>query len=129
MAQHHPHELTARCPGCGSEATIKDGHVRGRPRRRCKTCARRYMRTTPRGYVAAVRHEALKLYASGLSMNRTGQLLGVSCQTVMRWVRVAGEQVEARLPDGRVVSVEADEMHHYIQKNGAKSGSSKPSTS
>jgi transposase-like protein len=74
MANHHPHALAPACPGRGGEATIKDGHVRGYPRRRCKACGRRYMRSTPRGSAPSARHEALKLYASGLSMNRTGQL-------------------------------------------------------
>ncbi|MCB1884531.1 MAG: helix-turn-helix domain-containing protein [Geminicoccaceae bacterium] len=48
------------------------------------------MHTTPRGHSAAARAMALKLYASGVSMNRTGHLVGTSCQSVMRWVRRAG---------------------------------------
>ena len=37
-----------------------------------------FMRTTPRGHPAAVRVMALKLYASEVSMNRTGQFVGAS---------------------------------------------------
>ena len=107
MVEQHSHTLTAACPGCSSTDTVKDGHVRGRPRRRCKTCGRRYQRTSPRGYSKEIKHQALKLYASGVSMNRTGQLLGISGQSVMRWVRSAGARAERQLPrQGRVVAIE-----------------------
>ncbi|MCB1885570.1 MAG: IS1 family transposase, partial [Geminicoccaceae bacterium] len=75
MTQQHVHTLTATCPGCNGSDTVKDGHVRGRPRRRCKACGRRYQRTSPRGHPKGVKHQALKPYALGLSLNRTGQVI------------------------------------------------------
>ncbi len=76
---------------------VKNGCARGYKRRRYKTC----------GHSAATRAMALKLYASGVSMNRVGQLPGASCQSVVRWVPQAGAKAETQLPSGRIVSVEA----------------------
>ena len=116
------------CPRCAHEASKAHGSVRAKKRWQCLGCGFSFTRTTPRGHPAGVRHQALKLYASGVSMNRTGQLVGVGCQSIMRWVRQAGTRAEAALPAGRTVSIEADDMHHYLEKKPVSSGCSRRST-
>ena len=63
------------------------------------------------------------LYRVGLSLSAVGKRLGVSAQSVMRWVRD-----HARLhcpkpePTGRATVVELDEVWHFVQKRPVSSG-------
>ena len=65
---------------------IRSGHACGRQRWRCKGCGRQFTRTTPRGKPAGMKRHAVELYCMGLSMNAVGQRLGVSAQSVLRWI-------------------------------------------
>ena len=80
-------ERPEACPACGGSGLIKSGHACGRQRWRCKGCGRQFTRTTPRGKPATVKAAAIELYCTGLSLNAIGKRLGVSAQSVMRWVR------------------------------------------
>jgi hypothetical protein len=72
----------------------------------------------------ATKVTAVLLYLSGLSMNRTARLLGVSTPTVMAWIeRFAEVYARKPEPEGRAVVVELDEMWHYLKKSGTSSGS------
>jgi hypothetical protein len=72
----------------------------------------------------AMKVTAVLLYVSGLSMNRTAKLLGVSTPTVMAWIeRFAEVYAQKPEPEGRAVVVELDEMWHYLKKSGTSSGS------
>jgi transposase-like protein len=75
------------CPACCRSVLIKSGHACGRQRWRCKGCGRQFTRITPRGKPVAMKREAVSLYCMGLSLNAIGKRLGVSAQSVMRWVR------------------------------------------
>ncbi len=71
---------------------------------------------------------AVLLYLSGLSMNRTAKLLGVSTPSVMTWIerfaKVYAQKHEPEPePEGRALVVELDEMWHYLEKSGTSSGS------
>src|SRR3954465_896603 len=52
--------------------------MRTKQRYRCKACGLNFTDTTPRGKPLALKVAAVLLYISGLSMNRTAKLLGVS---------------------------------------------------
>jgi insertion element IS1 protein InsB len=80
-------EHPGACPACGGATLIRPGHACGRQRWRCKSCGRQFTRTEPRGMPAATKREAVGLYCAGLSMSAIGRRLGVSAQSVMRWVR------------------------------------------
>ena len=67
-----------RCKRCGSEEHVKNGLMRGKQRYRCKACGLNFTDTPLRGKPLALKVAAVLLYVSGLSMNRTAQLLGVS---------------------------------------------------
>ena len=75
-----------RCKGCGSEEQTKNGFMRGKQRYRCKACGLIVTDTPPRGLPLQVKVMAVLLYVSGLSMNRTAKLLGVSTPSVMHWI-------------------------------------------
>ena len=113
-----------RCKRCGSEEQVKNGLMRGKQRYRCKACGLNFTATPPRGMPLRVKVTAVLLYLSGLSMNRTAKLLGVSTPTVMTWIeRFAEVYAQKPEPEGRAVVVELDEMWHFLKKSGTSSGS------
>ena len=118
------------CPACGGSGLSGSGHAGGRQRWRCKGGGRQFTRMTPRGKPAAMKREAVALYCTGLSLNATGKRLGVSVQSVMRWVRDhAREHCPKPEPvGGRAAVVELDEVWHFVQKKPASSGSGRRST-
>ncbi len=113
-----------RCKRCGAEEHVRNGLMRGKQRYRCKTCGLNFTDTPPRGMPLAMKVAAVLLYVSGLSMNRTARLLGVSTPTVMAWIeRFAEAYAQKPEPEGRAVVVELDEMWHYLKKSQTSSGS------
>ena len=113
-----------RCKRCGAEEHVRNGLMRGKQRYRCKTCGLNFTDTPPRGRPLAMKVAAVLLYVSGLSMNRTAKLLGVSTPTVMAWIeRFAEAYAQKPEPEGRAVGVELDEMGHYLKKSRTSSGS------
>ena len=106
-----------RCKRCGAEEHVKNGLMRGKQRYRCKVCGLNFTGTPPRGMPLAMKVTAVLLYVSGLSMNRTAKLLGVSTPTVMVWIeRFAEVYAQKPGPEGHAVVVELDEMWHYPKK-------------
>ena len=75
------------CKKCGSTAYHKSGHIHGKQRYKCKQCGHQYTKTTPQGKPERDKIISLVLVLSGLSMNATAKIIGVSTQTVMRWIR------------------------------------------
>ncbi len=80
-----------RCKGCGSEEQVRNGFMRGEQRYRCEACGLNFTDTPPRGMPPRMKVEAVLLYVSGLSMNRTAKLLGVSTPTVQAWIEKFAE--------------------------------------
>jgi transposase len=113
-----------RCKRCGAEERVKNGLMRGKQRYRCKACGLNFTDTPPRGMPLTMKVTAVLLYVSGLSMNRTAKLLGVSTPTVMTWIeRFAEVYAQKPEPEGRAAVVELDEVWHYLKKSGTSSGS------
>ena len=113
-----------RCKRCGSAEQTKNGFMRGRQRYRCRACGLNFTDTPPRGMPLQVKVTAVLLYISGLSMNRTAKLLGVSTPSVMAWIeRFAKEHAPKPEPVGRALVVELDEMWHFLKKRPTSSGS------
>ena len=110
--------MELKCLKCGCERAYKYGRMKGNQRYRCKNCGYQYTKTTPRGKPEKDKILALILYLSGLSMNATAKILGVTAQSVMRWIRKMYDRFIMEKPDiSAVKEVEMDEMHHYYQKN------------
>ena len=116
--------MALRCRRCGSEEQVKNGFMKGLQRCRRKACGLDLTDTPPRGMPLAMKATAVLLYLSGLSMNRTAKLLGVSTPSVMTWIeRFAEAYAQKPEPEGRALVVELDEMWHYLKKSGTSSGS------
>ena len=113
-----------RCKRCGGEEHVRNGLMRGKQRYRCKACGLNFTDTPPRGMPLAMKVTAVLLYLSGLSMNRTAKLLGVSTPGVMAWIeQFAKAYAQKPEPEGRAVVVELDEMWHFLKKSPTSSGS------
>ena len=116
--------MRLRCKGCGGEEHVKNGLTRGKQRYRCKACGLNFTDTPPRGLPLALKATAVLLYVSGLSMNRTAKLLGVSTPSVQAWIEQFAQAYAQRPePEGRALVIELDEMWHYLKKSRASSGS------
>jgi transposase-like protein len=113
-----------RCKRCGSEEHVKNGLMRGQQRYLCKDCGLNFTDTPARGKPLALKVAAVLLSISGLSMNRTAQLLGVSTPTVQAWLeQFAAAYAQKPEPEGRAVVIELDEMWHFLKKSQSRSGS------
>ena len=118
--------MALRCKGCGGAEHVKNGLMRGKQRYRCKACGLNFTNTPPRGLPLALKATAVLLYVSGLSMNRTAKLLGVSTPSVQAWIeQFAAVYAQKPEPEGRAVVIELDEMWHYVKKSQSHSGSGK----
>ena len=92
--------------------------MRGKQRYRCKACGLNFTDTPARGKPLALKVTAVLLYVSGLSMNRTAKLLGVSTPTIQAWIeQFADAYAQKPEPEGRAVVIELDEMWHYLKKS------------
>ena len=59
-------------------------------------------------------------------MSATGRILGVTAQSVMRWIRKLHDKFITEKPEiSAIKEVEMDEMHHYYQKKLKNYGSEK----
>jgi hypothetical protein len=83
-------------------------------------------RFSERGRSQKEKASALILYVSGLSMNRIGKIIGVTAQTVMRWMRAFAEKFKESMnpepSNSSIRTLEVDEMCHYIKKNSTVYG-------
>src|SRR5919205_634198 len=114
------------CKRCASAKHVKNGLMRGKQRYLCKDCGLTFTDTPARGKPLAMKAAAVLLYVSGLSMNRTAKLLGVSTPTVQAWLeQFAQTYAQKPEPEGRAVVIELDEMWHYLKKVPSHSGSGK----
>ncbi len=112
-----------RCKRGASEEQTRNGFMRGQQRYRCRACGLNFTDTPPRGMPFQLKVTAVPLYVSGLSMNRTAKLLGVSTPSVMTWIeQFAKEHAPKPAPEGRALVLELDEVWHYLKKRPPSSG-------
>ena len=85
------------CKKCHSKHSTKNGFVRNKQRYICKRCGTSFIEGDERGNVPlSLKLQGLKLYVSGLSMNRIAYLLNVSTPAVLRWIKSFGEKLGER---------------------------------
>ena len=106
-----------RCKRCGSEAPVKNGRMRGQQRSLCKGCGLTFTHTPARGKPLALKAAAVLLSVSGLSLNRTAKLRGVSTPTIQAWLEpFAQAYAQKPEPEGRAGVIELDERGHDLKK-------------
>ena len=115
-----------KCRKCNSEDIVKNGFMDGAQRYKCKNCSFQFTKEVPHGKSAQDKIIALVLHLSGLSMNMTGKIVGVSVQTILRWMRLFCRQFEENMQPGSLIEeIEADELAAFIGKKKTLSGSGK----
>jgi transposase-like protein len=86
-----------KCPECQSKHICKNGKRRGKQNHICVNCGRQFVshpQTQP-GYSDDARQICLKMYVNGMGFRGIERVTGVHHTTVIRWVKLVGEQ----LPD------------------------------
>ena len=115
-----------RCRKCGSEKFVKNGFMAGSQRYKCKNCGFQFTRETPHGKPMRDKILALMLYLSGLSMNVIGKIVGVSGQSVMRWMKIFHEKfIKNDAIESQFNEINVNEIDSYINKNTILSESGK----
>lgn len=88
-----------KCSRCGSENSVKNGFVNGCQRYKCKRCGCQFTRPDKRKNHLKERQLVALLYASGLSMNKIASIVGVSVQSVSRWLHSVYNNKNIDLPN------------------------------
>ena len=98
--------------------------ARGHQRYRCRVCRCHFTDTPLRGKPPAMKALAVLLYGmGGMSFRMIGRVLGVSDVAVLKWVRAEAASLPEPVVSPSVVTVEVDEMWHYLKKSLPSSGS------
>lgn len=76
-----------KCLKCGSTSYVKNGVVFGHQRYYCKACGYQFTKNAPAGKSIFIKLIAHTLYLSGLSMRQVAPIVGVTVQSVSRWIK------------------------------------------
>ena len=113
-----------KCHKCQSLHIVKQGQHKGKQRYKCRSC--NFQSTQEEAPLTPEERQkrmlrALCLFLSGLSKNAVAQLMGVSCQAICNWVVKLGDPEKLLpKPSGELVSLELDEMWHFLGKKEQK---------
>jgi insertion element IS1 protein InsB len=101
------------CPDCQSTNINKNGLKRGKQNHICSDCRRQFIDVySERGYPQEVKKQCLHLYLEGNGFRRIERLTGVSHNTVINWVKEAGNSLSTE-PDSYEIPeiAQIDELH------------------
>lgn len=79
--------MQLKCPKCGGEQNVKNGKVFGWQRYKCKQCGHQFTKISPKGKPMSIKLISHQFYLSGLSMREISKIVGVTAQTVSRWIK------------------------------------------
>ncbi|MBQ8677025.1 MAG: IS1 family transposase [Alphaproteobacteria bacterium] len=79
--------MDIKCNRCGGEQIVKNGHVFGWQRYKCKHCGFQFSKVAPAGKPMHIKLIAHGLYSAGFSMREAAGIIGVTAQTVSRWIK------------------------------------------
>lgn len=79
--------MPIKCLKCGAENAVKNGKVFGWQRYKCKICGYQFTKAAPAGKPVFIKIICHNLYMSGLSMREIAAIVGVTAQSVSRWIR------------------------------------------
>ncbi|MBQ9034849.1 MAG: IS1 family transposase [Alphaproteobacteria bacterium] len=75
-----------KCYKCGAMQIVKNGKVFGWQRYKCKSCGYQFTKTAPSGKPMHLKLLAHNLYAAGFSTRKIAQIIGITAQSVSRWI-------------------------------------------
>jgi hypothetical protein len=113
------------CTHCKSEFVVKNGKSRhGHQRWVCRDCGKMCGEIHNRRVPEAKRQSALNHYLEGVGLRATERLVGVSHNSIMKWVhQEVANIVTTPVDAGDVEYIEADELWTYVGKKKIKNGS------
>lgn len=76
-----------KCHKCGSKQIVKNGKVFGWQRYKCKNCGYQFTKSAPAGKPMHMKLLANMLYSSGFSMRKIANIMGVTAQSISRWMK------------------------------------------
>ncbi|MBR1648379.1 MAG: IS1 family transposase [Alphaproteobacteria bacterium] len=79
--------MELKCPKCGSKNIVKNGYVFGCQRHICKSCKYQFTKLSPAGKPIMLQFICHELYLSGMSMRKIASIVGVTAQSVSRWIK------------------------------------------
>jgi transposase len=102
------------CRKCGSAWIVRNGHHLGKQRFKCKECEFQFTRTDAKGKPPQTKCLAIILYVTGLSLRAIASIVNVSPKAVLDWVRTFGVATYEKPTPKDEVTVELDEMWHFL---------------
>lgn len=78
--------MDIKCHRCGAIEIVKNGMVFGWQRYKCKKCNYQFTKLTPAGKPLSLKLISHGLYMAGLSMREIAGIVGVTAQSVSRWI-------------------------------------------
>lgn len=79
--------MQIKCRKCGEKNVIKNGLVFAKQRYKCKKCGYQFTKLAPAGKPLFIKMVSHSLYVCGLSMRQIADILGVTAQSVSRWIQ------------------------------------------
>lgn len=76
-----------KCLKCGTDKLVKNGLIFGTQRYKCKQCGYQFTKSAPAGKPLFIKLISHALYLSGMSMRQIAPVIGVTVQSVSRWIK------------------------------------------
>ena len=110
--------MEINCPKCGTNEIRKNGHRKDKQNYQCKHCGRQFIESySERGYPKQVKEDCLTMYLNGNGFRAIERITKVNHNTVIRWVRQAGNQLEEKKKLEKIPQVgQLDELQTFIGK-------------
>ncbi len=100
-----------KCPKCRHDRVVKNGHVRGNQRWKCKNCTYEFTRLTLRGVPPNIKLLAIMLYlASKSSYRAISELLNISSVSIHKWVQDFHGQLPVQKSNSSMNDISAKEL-------------------
>ncbi len=112
------------CPWCQSAQVRKAGSKGGFQRYLCRSCGR-YCTDKPPKFSLELKARAVDMYLNNVGIRKIARFVGASPAGVLRWIRKAHAQVQARrepllaAPGQALDVIEMDEIYTFVQKNSS----------
>jgi len=115
--------MNINCKHCNSIKTRKNGKSDGRQRYICNSCKRTFSDRPP-AFDEKTKQKAVQMVLNGVGIRKTALLLGASHVSVLRWLKRAGVELQAKLSKSNpnyceeTDIIEMDEIYTFVQKRG-----------